>query len=81
MFIGTGTNNDLRKLRQERHGTSSAAQSDMPLLTELGSRAGHLSYKHAAPTELSPTGRPLPNLVLVLLRQNFMLHSSAVHAK
>ena len=58
MFIGTGTNNDLRKLRQERHGTSSAAQSDMSLLTELGSRAGCLSYKHAAPDGAMPDGPP-----------------------
>ena len=59
MFIGTGTNNGLRQAPSgAAWNHSSAPQSDMPLLTELGSRGVRLSYKHAAPTELWATGRP-----------------------
>ena len=59
MFIGTGTNNGLRQAPSGAAWThSSAPQSDMPLLTELGSRGVRLSYKHAAPMELWATGRP-----------------------
>ena len=58
MFIGTATNNDLRKLRQERHGTIRLVQSDMPLLTELDSRGIASAISMPLLTELSPTGRP-----------------------
>ena len=58
MFIGTATNNDLRKLRQERHGTIRLLQSDMPLLTELDSRGIASAINMPLLTELSPTGRP-----------------------
>jgi len=58
MFIGIGTNNDLRKLRQERHGTIRLLQSDMPLLTELDSRGIASAISMPLLTELSPTGRP-----------------------
>ena len=59
MFIGTGTNNGLRQAPSgAAWNHSSGPRSDMPLLTELGSRGVRLSYKHAAPMELWATGRP-----------------------
>ena len=65
MFIGTGTNNGLRQAPSgAAWNHSSGPRSDMPLLTELGSRGVRLSYKHAAPTELWATGRPRLGLVI-----------------
>ena len=58
MFIGIATNNGLRKLRQERHGTIRLLQSDMPLLTELDSRGIASAINMPLLTELCPTGRP-----------------------
>ena len=74
MFIGIGTNNGLRKLRQERHGTIRLLQSDMPLLTELDSRGIASAINMPLLTELSPTGRPRQ------LRQE-LAFSSTVYAK
>ena len=64
MFIATGTNNDLRKLRQERHviepdrmdwlvgvaGGNRPGPQPIPLLAELGVRVGAGGYRHVAPS-------------------------------